>query len=230
MTAKKNTGNEPAKPPAENAQSDLVTDAPETEVSGTEASATTENEGSVREASAAPVNEASDPEAAAEPEEQPGETVALDGELADLQDRLLRTAAEFDNYRKRQQREQEEILLYRYEPLVRELLPVLDSFERAIRSSEGLRDYQAFHDGVEMIMGQLREVLRRAGVEREEPEGEPFDPHRHEAVAAMPSEDVEADHIAMVVEPGYRLHDRVVRAARVVVSQGSGQAREGDDS
>lgn len=177
-----------------------------------------------------PESETPAPQASAAPEEQPGETDVLQGEIADLQDRLLRTAAEFENYKKRQHREREEFLRYRYEPLVRELLPVLDSFERAIRSSEGARDYQAFHDGVELILNQLGEVLRRAGVEREEPEGEPFDPHRHEAVATMPSEDVEADHIAVVVEPGYHLHDRVVRPAKVVVSQGSASAQDGDDS
>ena len=163
-------------------------------------------------------------------EEQTAEAPAsgeesLEEKVAELEDRLLRTAAEFENYRKRLGREQEEWLRFRHEPLVRDLLPVLDALERAIRSSEGTRDYQAFHDGVELIFQQLCEVMARAGVARDEPVGEPFDPHRHEAVATVPDAEVPADHVATVLEPGYHLHDRVVRPAKVVVSIG----REDDD-
>jgi molecular chaperone GrpE len=154
----------------------------------------------------------------------------LEEQVADLEDRLLRTAAEFENYRKRLNRERDEWLRYRHEPLVREILPVLDSLERAIRSSEGTRDYQAFHDGAELILQQLRDVLQRAGVERDDPAGEVFDPHRHEAVATIPDEAVPADHVAEVIEPGYQLFERVVRPAKVVVSLGGSENADSEPS
>ena len=146
--------------------------------------------------------------------------------LAGLEDRLLRTAAEFENFKKRRARELDDVLRFRSEPLVRDILPVLDALERAIRSSEGTRDYQAFHDGVELILQQLLDVLARHAVEREHPEGEPFDPHRHEAVAVLSSDAVASDHVIEVIEPGYHLHERVVRPARVVVSAGPGEKAE----
>jgi len=151
-------------------------------------------------------------------EEAADERIAsLQQQLAEMEDRLLRATAEFDNYKKRRQRESEELLRYGHETLIRELLPVLDSFERAIVSSEGTRDYQAFHDGIELILQQLSEVLRQAGVERMSPEGELFDPHRHEAVGVCSHEEIEPEHIATVVEPGYEMHGRVVRAPKVMI-------------
>ncbi len=151
----------------------------------------------------------------------------LEKELKGMQDRLLRATADFENYKKRRQREVEELLRYGHESLVRELIPVLDSFERAILSSEGTRDYQAFHDGVELILQQLRDVLQRAGVERIWPEGEEFDPHRHESVGVCSHEEIEADHIAIVLEPGYEINGRVVRPPKVLIV-GSDAADESD--
>ncbi len=138
-------------------------------------------------------------------------------ELVETQDRLLRATADFENYKKRRQREVEELLRYGHESLVRELIPVLDSFERAIRSSEGIRDYEAFHDGVDLILQQLRDVLQRAGVTRIWPEGEEFDPHRHESVGICSHEEIAADHIATVIEPGYEINGRVVRPPKVLI-------------
>lgn len=148
--------------------------------------------------------------------------------IRELEERLLRLAAEFDNYRKRRQREQEDLVRFCTEGLVGGLVPVLDALDRAISAGEGTRDYQAFHDGVVLIRQQLAEVLQRHGVEREVPKGETFDPNRHEAVAAIPHEEVEEDHIVTVVEPGYVLNGRVVRPAKVVVSRG-GTAAQAED-
>lgn len=143
--------------------------------------------------------------------------VTAEVQIAALEDRLLRTVAEFENFKKRRQRETQDLLRYGDEALIRELLPVLDSFERAILSSEGVRDYDAFHDGILLILQQFQEVLRRTGVERISPEGEVFDPHWHEAVGVCHHDDIEPEHIAEVVEPGYRLHDRMIRPAKVLV-------------
>jgi len=147
-----------------------------------------------------------------------GEKIAeLEQQLMDMEDRLLRATAEFENYKKRRNRETEDLLRYGNESLIRELLPVMDSFERAILSGEGNRDYQAFHDGIELILQQLRDVLNRAGVERLWPEGEQFDPHRHEAIGVCAHDEIEPEHIATVVEPGYEIHGRVVRPPKVLV-------------
>ena len=148
--------------------------------------------------------------------------------IAELEDRYLRLIAEFDNFRKRRQREMEDLARYCTEGMVVELLPVLDALDRAIASSEGIRDYQAFHDGVVLILQQFSEVLRRQGVEREEPVGLPFDPNRHEALAARAHDQVEEDCVIQVVEPGYVLNGRVVRPAKVVISLGA-PAAQGED-
>lgn len=145
------------------------------------------------------------------------ETVPDEVEFAEMQDRFLRVSAEFENYKKRRQRESQDLLRFAHESLIRDLLPVMDSFERAILSSEGTRDYNAFHDGILLILQQLHEVLNNAGVERISPEGELFDPNWHEAVGVCPHDEIEPDHVASVIEPGYRLHDRVIRPARVMV-------------
>ena len=141
----------------------------------------------------------------------------IEEELMETQDRLLRATAEFENYKKRRQREVEELLRYGHESLVQELIPVLDSFERAILSSEGIRDYEAFHDGVDLILQQLRDVLQRAGVVRIWPEGEEFDPHRHESVGICSHDEIADDHIATVIEPGYEINGRVVRPPKVLI-------------
>ncbi|MFO7767714.1 MAG: nucleotide exchange factor GrpE [bacterium] len=151
---------------------------------------------------------------------------AMRERVAELEDRLLRTAAEFENYKKRRARTDQDRVRFAAEPLVRDLLPVMDSFERAVEASEGTRDYQAFHDGVEMILQQLREVLERHGVERMAPEGEPFDPNLHEAMGMMPHEELEEDRVAAVLEPGYVLNERVIRPAKVMVSSGSPDREE----
>ncbi|MFC1499926.1 nucleotide exchange factor GrpE, partial [Candidatus Zixiibacteriota bacterium] len=145
------------------------------------------------------------------------ESIPVEVEAAELQDRFLRVSAEFENYKKRRQRETQDLLRFAHESLIRDLIPVVDSFERAISSSEGAREYDAFHDGVLLILQQIHEVLNNVGVERISPEGELFDPNWHEAVGVCPHDEIALDHVATVVEPGYRLHDRIIRPARVMV-------------
>lgn len=156
-------------------------------------------------------------EAVLEQESEMVEDAPPEVQLAEMEDRLLRVSAEFENYKKRRQRDTQDLLKYGHEAMVRELLPVLDSFERAILSSEGTRDYDAFHDGILMIFQQFQEILNRTGVERISPEGEPFDPNWHEAVGVCEHDELEPEHVAVVIEPGYRLHDRVIRPAKVMV-------------
>ena len=165
------------------------------------------------------------------PAQEPAETAEytageLESELAEARRRaeeylndLRRVAADFDNYRKRVARDSEAQARLAAESIVSELLPVLDNLERAADASEHHEEAQVA-EGVSRVRAQLADLLRRRGLEEIEAEpGELFDPHMHEALSHQPSEHAEGT-IAAVWQRGYRLGDRVVRAARVVVSSG----------
>jgi molecular chaperone GrpE len=128
-------------------------------------------------------------------------------------DALQRLKAEFDNYRKRVARDQQELAARAHERLVRELVPVLDDLERALAHEGNLED------GVRLIHRQLDEALTKEGLVEVETAGM-FDPHTQEALLAQPSDEAEGTVIE-VLQKGYRLGDLVLRPARVVISQGS---------
>ena len=134
--------------------------------------------------------------------------------LADLQ----RVAAEFENYRKRVAREQENLAARAHERLVKELLPVLDDMERALRAAEE-HEEATLEDGVRLVHRELAEALAKEGLTEIEANGT-FDPHVHEALLSQPS-DAEDGAIIEVLQKGYRLGNRVLRPARVVISQGN---------
>jgi molecular chaperone GrpE len=134
-----------------------------------------------------------------------------DQHLADLK----RVAADFDNYRKRVAREQQALVARAHAGLVEAILPVLDDLGRALEAA-GLHEEAKLEDGVRLVHRQLSDVLAREGLE-ESPTDVPFDPHVHEALAAIPSGDAEGT-ILEVVQRGYLLGDRVLRPARVVVA------------
>jgi len=133
--------------------------------------------------------------------------------LADLQ----RLAADFDNYRKRVAREQQQLVVRAHERLVAELLPVLDDLERALSAAE-VHDEATVVEGVRLVQRALVESLAREGLQEIEAQGA-FDPHVHEALLAQPAEGVEPGSVLQVVQKGYRLGDRVLRPARVVVAE-----------
>jgi len=140
---------------------------------------------------------------------------------------VRRVAADFDNYRKRVARDSEAQVQRAAESIVSELLPVLDNLERAVDASEHHEEAKVA-EGVAMVRQQLADLLRRRGLEEIEAEpGETFDPHMHEALSHQPSEHPEGT-IAAVWQRGYRLGDRVVRAARVVVSAGTPDPEAGE--
>jgi molecular chaperone GrpE len=136
-----------------------------------------------------------------------------DQRLADLQ----RVAADFDNYRKRSARDQEALVARAHERLVKQLLPVLDNLERALVAATEHEEEMVL-EGVELVVRELHEALRKEGLEEIETDGR-FDPHVHEALLTQPSE-AEEGSVIEVLQKGYRLGDRVLRPARVVVSQG----------
>ncbi|HEV8651093.1 MAG TPA: nucleotide exchange factor GrpE [Actinomycetes bacterium] len=133
---------------------------------------------------------------------------------------LRRLQAEFDNYRKRMLREQTARMASASQALVSRLLPVLDNFELAISHAEQSRDFdRSMLKGVEMVFGELQEVLRGEGLSRIEAEGKPFDPERHEAVVAVEEEGAEPGTVVDVVRTGYELQGKVLRPAMVKVAR-----------
>ena len=130
-------------------------------------------------------------------------------------DRLLRLAADFENYKKRAARERQEYVALANERLLTELLPVLDDLERALAAAEEHEEAQ-LEEGVRLVHRSLASLLDRNGV-KEIPTDGKFDPHVHEALLAQPAEDREHGDVLDVMQKGYKLGDRVVRPARVIV-------------
>jgi len=161
-----------------------------------------------------------------QPEEEPQErdpVPALEAERDELLDQLRRVAADFDNYRKRASRDQENLVARAHERLMKALLPVVDDLERALVAAAEHEEAK-LHEGVELVARELHTALKREGLEEIETDG-PFDPHVHEALLSQPSE-ADEGAVIEVLQKGYRLGDRVLRPACVVVSQGVPQEAE----
>ena len=146
------------------------------------------------------------------------DVTAIKRDLDEKQDRLLRALAEMDNMRRRAQRDREEYTRYATESLLRDLIPIVDNFDRALQAARGNRDAAKVVEGVELIQRELLRVLERAGVKRYSALGQPFDPTRHEAIARVVSADTKPGTVVGETMPGYMLHNRVLRAALVSVA------------
>lgn len=143
----------------------------------------------------------------------------LEEEIKVLKDQYLRKQAEFENYRKRMQKEKQETVQFSNKQLLQDLVPIIDDFERAIKSSEDSKDFNAFHDGILLIEKRFSGLLERKwGLLRFDSVGEVFDPTRHEAITTENREDHEQSMVLEDYQKGYLLHDRVLRAAKVKVS------------
>ena len=161
---------------------------------------------------------------AAAPAAADGAVIAADLDAARAEaesylDDLRRLQADFDNYRKRTLREQTARAASASQALVARLLPVLDNFELAVSAAEQSRDFDRMLKGVEMVFGELREVLQGEGLVKIEAEGKPFDPERHEAVIAVEQEDTEPGTVVDIVRAGYELRGKVLRPAMVKVAK-----------
>ncbi len=141
----------------------------------------------------------------------------LRAEMDRLRELYLRKLAEFDNFRKRVEREKEEMSRVAAEDLVRDLVPVLDTFDRAL-GHEGETDVEAFRQGLELIARQLWDVLARRGLQEIDPEGQQFDPEYHEAVQRVEDSNHPAGTVVSVLAKGYTLGGRLVRPAMVAVA------------
>jgi len=160
----------------------------------------------------------------AEVEESEPEAPTLDDQLAALAserdeylDLLQRVQADFENYRKRAAREQERLVAHAHERLVRELLPILDDLERALEAAERHEEAQLV-EGVKLVEQALRRALAKEGLV-EIPTDGAFDPHVHEAMLTKPGNGTEPGAVLEVVQRGYRVGDRVVRPAKVIVAE-----------
>jgi len=147
--------------------------------------------------------------------------------LADAEERArshweqyLRAVAELDNVRKRAQRDIEAANRYGLEKFAAELLPVKDSLEAAVKSAAA--DAQSLREGQQATLQLLSRALEKLGVTLIDPHGEPFDPVRHEAMMAQPSDSAEPNSVLQVIQPGYELNGRLLRPARVIVSRAPG--------
>jgi molecular chaperone GrpE len=151
---------------------------------------------------------------------------AAEAKIAGLKDQLLRTAADYDNYRKRARREVEDALAAGREAMLKDLLPVFDNLERATAHADSVTDLGSFTNGIQMVMRQFVEALKRAGIERVPGLGAAFDPSVHEAIQHLETKDYQPGAVAAEVQPGYRLGERLIRPALVVVAKAPSTAAE----
>ena len=157
------------------------------------------------------------PEPAPEPVTEQADTAA---ELARAKDQLLRTVAEMENVRRRAQRDVENAHKFAVEKLLSDLLPVVDSLEKAEEAAQSADNAASMAEGIGLSLKLFVGILEKAGVVMIDPFGEPFDPQLHEAMAMVPNPDTEPNTVMDVMQRGYTLNGRLVRAAKVIVVKG----------
>jgi len=156
--------------------------------------------------------------------------VAQEALAKEKDDLLLRERAELENFKRRMQREKSESLRFASEPLLRDILPVIDNLERAVAHAKGSEGSQALVEGVELVLRSLLDTIGRHGVSRVKAKGEAFDPSLHEAVGQVENTEVAPNTVLDEHQSGYQLHDRLLRPAMVSVSKAPPQVqKEGEE-
>lgn len=143
---------------------------------------------------------------------------SLEKQVSDLRDTLLRKVAEFENYKRRTDAEKADYYGYANERLIRELLPVLDDFSRALKAYDENHDPKSLRKGVELVNDKFTKILEKQGLKEIDSTGKDFDVHLHEALMQQPTNDLEPNKVIDTVEKGYHLGDKVLRHAKVIVS------------
>jgi molecular chaperone GrpE len=166
-------------------------------------------------ATPAPESQTSPPAGAQSPDER---VAALEAEKADLRDRMLRIAAEFENWKKRARKEQADGESKVREAVLRDILEVMDNLERATAATGGASDLQSVQQGIALVLRLFASKLERYDVKAVEAKGKPFDPRLHEAISQAPSADVPPGTVLNELQKGYKLGDRLLRPAAVVVA------------
>ncbi|MDE0041032.1 MAG: nucleotide exchange factor GrpE [Candidatus Poribacteria bacterium] len=152
------------------------------------------------------------------------EFAKLKAEYQAQYDQMLRKIAEYDNLKKRAERRAEESSKYAIEGVIKDIIPIIDSVERAIESTSKSKDFDALSEGIQLIHKQLLDSLQRRSINPIETIGENFDPTRHEAIMHVESEEVPENAVIEEFQRGYTLHDRVIRPSMVSVSKGTPEA------
>lgn len=153
-------------------------------------------------------------------EKEVDEVAELQGKIEELEEQNLRLQAEIQNMRRRNQADREQAARYRSQDLAKEILPVMDNLERALAIEVTDEAGQSLKQGIEMVLASFERALTAANVVEIEAEGKKFDPNFHEALAQVPAEEgQESGIVTEVFEKGYKLHDRVLRAAKVIVTE-----------
>lgn len=134
-------------------------------------------------------------------------------------DRVLRLQADFDNYKKRLDKERLEFIKFANEELILEMLTILDDFERAVESGKASHDFDILYKGIEMISNDLKEFLKKNGVQEIESKGRPFNPNEHEAMMQEETDAHPENHVIEEFQKGYTLNGRVIRPAKVKVAK-----------
>jgi len=196
-----------------------------------------------------PVNSVDDDTIKPEREEERDEKETLEGEIEqeipdlskdeiakliqekeEYNDQMLRTQADFDNYRKRIQKEHGNLLRYGSENTLREILPIVDNIERAVDSARAHDDSNSqLREGIELILTQFQSALEKLNVKPIETVGHPFDPNKHDALLRVHAPDVSDGIVVEEICKGYYLHDRVLRPAQVTVGTHEAQEEEGEE-
>lgn len=170
-----------------------------------------------KEKKAKATTEAEENEAKVDEVKEPSAEEKLQAELKEAKDQLLRVAAEYDNFRKRSQREKESLYSECKSSVVNELLPVIDNFERCVAPGEDT-SYEDYKKGVELTYKQFGEALKKLGIEAFGEVGDAFDPNLHNAVMHTEDENLPENSISNVLMKGYKLGDKIIRAAMVAVA------------
>ena len=144
----------------------------------------------------------------------------LKAELAAANDRNLRLMAEFDNFRRRSAKEQLDLIEVANGKILEKLSEVQDNFERAFAAENKAKDLDAFEKGMQLIYNQFAKILTDAGLEQIDPTGKEFDPNMHEALMQQPSETIPEGHVVTVFQKGYKLKNKILKTAKVIVSSG----------
>ncbi len=142
----------------------------------------------------------------------------LEKQNAELKDTLLRKVAEFENYKRRNENEQINLIKYAAEPFIKSILSVYDDFERSLKHIDDENNFEATKKGLQLVFDNFNKILESHGVKKMDAKGQPFDVHLHEALMQQPVDGVEPHTVLEVIEPGYMFKDKVIRHAKVIVS------------
>ena len=145
----------------------------------------------------------------------------LEKEVKELQDKLLRKAAEFENYKRRTENDQFNLITYAAESFITKLLPIVDDFERSMNHIDDLEKSKSVKDGIKLVYDKLHKLLNEQGVKKMQTKGEPFNVDYHDALMQRKDDSVPPHTVLEEIEPGYIYRDKVIRHAKVIVSEDS---------